>query len=215
MHTLFVTTCRLLILMALCTQTYATTYTFTDQDGTVWFTDKKLTQDRFAQYKPFKRSAKSTAQVTCMPAGDEAQLQRLATFDPIIRSYAKSYGVHQNLIRAIVSVESCYDVNAVSSVGAQGLMQLMPETAAELGVSNAFDARENLRAGIEYFSALNKKFNYNHTFALAAYNAGPGAVEKYQGVPPYNETRAYVEKVLKKYREFAVTPARFRTPAAP
>ncbi|MCB1755140.1 MAG: lytic transglycosylase domain-containing protein [Gammaproteobacteria bacterium] len=188
----------------------AATYKFTDQDGTVWFTDKKLTQNRFAQYEPFKRSAKSTAQVSCVPAGQADHLRRLAKYDPIIRAYAKSYAVNQGLIHAIVSVESCYDANAVSSVGAQGLMQLMPETASELGVEDAFDARENLRAGIEYFSMLNKKFNYNHSFALAAYNAGPGAVEKYQGIPPYKETRDYVAKVLKKYREFITTPASMR-----
>lgn len=179
----------------------AATWRYVDEDGTVWLTDKKRTQNGNVHYVSVDRLAKSRATVSCVPAGDSEMQRRLRQIDPLIDVYAGHYGVDDGLVHAIISVESCYDVNAVSRVGAQGLMQLMPETAAYLGVSDAFDPRQNLRAGIEYFSRLSKRFNYNYRHALAAYNAGPTAVEKYAGVPPYKETRRYVDKVLSIYRK--------------
>lgn len=206
----------LLLLLSMASLAHATTWRFTDKDGTVWLTNKKLTQNGNVKYVAVDRLAKSRAAVSCVPAGNAEMDRRLRRLNPLIKAYADHYGVDDGLVHAIISVESCYDVNAVSRVGAQGLMQLMPKTAESLGVSDAFDPDQNLRAGIEYFSRLSKRFNYNYQHALAAYNAGPTTVEKYAGIPPYKETRNYVAKVLNIYRENLTSPDGFSaTPLLP
>lgn len=112
-----------------------------------------------------------------------------------IAAAARQHGVDEAIVRAIIHAESAFNPNALSRVGAQGLMQLMPGTAREVGVSNAFDPVQNIGGGVRYLAMLLKRFNGNLTLAAAGYNAGPGAVDKYKGVPPYNETRRYVERV--------------------
>jgi len=109
---------------------------------------------------------------------------------------AQKYNVHEKLIHAVIKQESSYNPNAVSSCGAQGLMQLMPETAKSLGVTNAFDIYQNIDGGTKYLSQQLKIFNDDISLALAAYNAGPNAVKKYGGIPPYSETQNYVKKIL-------------------
>ena len=99
------------------------------------------------------------------------------------------------LPRAIIHAESSFNPRAVSRVGAQGLMQLMPATAERFGVSDAFDAGQNIRGGVQYLAWLLKRFDGNLTLAAAGYNAGEGAVDKYDGVPPYKETQRYVQRV--------------------
>lgn len=202
--------CLLVILLFVSGLSLAATYRFVDKDGTIWYTNKKLTQNGAVNYTNLEHSPKQQASISCVPLGHSEMNRRIQTLNPIISNYAKTFGVDDGLIHAIVSVESCYDANAVSHVGAQGLMQLMPKTAESLGVSDAFNPEENLRAGIEYFSKLSKRFDYNFKMALAAYNAGPTAVEKYAGIPPYKETRNYVDKVLKIYQKNLVSPARFK-----
>ncbi len=177
----------------------AATYAFIDKDGIEWFTDKKLTKNRSSHYIPLNRGGE-TSRLSCEQSENKLA-KRMAKYDPIITTYATRYHVNANLIRAIVSVESCYDAHAVSSAGAIGLMQLMPATARGLGVSNSFDVHQNLHAGIKYFATLSKKFHHNHKYALAAYNAGPATVLKYAGIPPYRETQEYVNKVLGKYKD--------------
>ena len=118
-----------------------------------------------------------------------------------IRQAAHHYGVDSRLIEAMVQVESRFEPFAVSRVGAMGLMQLMPETARQLGVANPFDIEENIYAGVRYFKSLYNRFNGNLRLSLAAYNAGPAAVEMYGGVPPYPETMSYVEKIIRLFRE--------------
>jgi soluble lytic murein transglycosylase-like protein len=117
-----------------------------------------------------------------------------------IQEAARTHGVDPRLVAAVARRESAFKANAVSSVGACGIMQLMPDTAKYLGVSNVFDARENIFAGTRYLRTLLDTFNGDLDLTLAAYNAGPGAVEKYRGIPPYRETRAYVAAVKASYQ---------------
>ena len=119
-------------------------------------------------------------------------------YDPYIELVAAETGLSPSLIKAVALVESGFDPEAVSPKGAQGLMQLMPATAAELGVRNAFDPLENLRAGARYLRSMLDQFDGNLNLALAAYNAGPSAVRRHGGVPAYRETREYVSKVRNK-----------------
>lgn len=116
-----------------------------------------------------------------------------------IHDAARAHGVDPRLVAAVARRESAFDVNAVSPKGACGVMQLMPATARYLGVQNVFDARENIFGGTRYLRTLLDTFNGDLDLALAAYNAGPGAVEKHRGVPPYRETRAYVAAVRASY----------------
>ncbi|MGY0503774.1 lytic transglycosylase domain-containing protein [Luteimonas sp. e5] len=128
-----------------------------------------------------------------------------------IAEAARLHGVDEAIIRAVMHAESAYNPNALSRVGAQGLMQLMPATARRFGVSNAFDPRQNIHGGVKYLAWLLKRFNGDLTLAAAGYNAGEGAVDKYKGVPPYNETRRYVERVrvlADRYRGHGQTVAR-------
>jgi hypothetical protein len=118
----------------------------------------------------------------------------------LIGASAKRYGLDPKLVRAVVSVESAFQPTAVSRKGARGLMQLMPTTAAALGVRDAFDPAANLDAGSRYLAELIQSYGGDLKRALAAYNAGSGAVSRYGGVPPYRETRDYVDKVLKRYK---------------
>jgi soluble lytic murein transglycosylase-like protein len=116
-----------------------------------------------------------------------------------IDDHARAQDLDPKLVEALIRVESAFNSGAVSNKGAMGLMQLMPGTALELGVENAFDVEENLRGGTVYLRSLLDRFNGDLTLALAGYNAGPAAVEKYRGVPPYRETTEYVRRVLAAY----------------
>lgn len=115
--------------------------------------------------------------------------------DAFFTEAANTYGVSKDLLKAMAKAESGFNPSAVSSAGAMGIMQLMPATAANLGVTNAFDARENIMGGANYISQLLTKYNGNTALALAAYNAGSGNVDKYGGIPPFEETKNYVNKI--------------------
>jgi soluble lytic murein transglycosylase-like protein len=106
----------------------------------------------------------------------------------------------------VIRTESAFNASAVSSAGAQGLMQLMPELASEMGVTDPFDPRENIMAGSQYLSALLSDYDGNVELALASYNAGPGAVEQYGGIPPFEETQRYVRMVLDRVAASATEP---------
>lgn len=138
---------------------------------------------------------------TCFACGSKpgvnfgnVRLNREAYRDEIAAA-ARSHGIEEAIVRAIIHAESAFNPNALSRVGAQGLMQLMPATARRFKVSNAFDAGQNIQGGVEYLAWLLKRFDGNLTLAAAGYNAGEGAVAKYKGVPPYKETERYVQRV--------------------
>lgn len=116
--------------------------------------------------------------------------------DRIFKEAASTYEVSENLLKAVAKAESGFNANAISSAGAIGIMQLMPSTAASLGVTNPYDAAQNIMGGAKLLSQLLKKYNNNTSLALAAYNAGSGNVDKYGGIPPFTETQNYVSKVL-------------------
>ncbi len=123
-----------------------------------------------------------------------------------ISTYSQQYGVDAAIVKAVIAVESCYNTAALSPKGAQGLMQLIPDTAARFGVTNAFDSSENIRGGTKYLSWLINRYNGDFSKAVAAYNAGEGAVDRYQGIPPYAETQQYVQRVLSLYNRLSTSP---------
>ena len=119
----------------------------------------------------------------------------------MIETASSKYQVDPNLVKAVVQTESNFDASAVSGAGAEGLMQLMPGTAQEMGVQNALDPAQNLDGGVKYLRKMLDGYDGNVSMALAAYNAGPGTVNQYGGVPPYQETQTYVKRVLGQYNQ--------------
>lgn len=120
-------------------------------------------------------------------------------YDPHIQFACRRYGLDYRLVKALIRAESAFDAEALSPKGAMGLMQLMPGTSRDLGVLNPFDPSENIDGGVRYLRFLMDRFNNNIALALAAYNAGPEAVQKHGGIPPYEETRTYVQRVIEYY----------------
>jgi len=142
----------------------------------------------------------------CAPSGPDFGKVRLNTtaYSAEIAEAARRHGVDEAVVRAIIHAESSFNPNALSRVGAQGLMQLMPATARRFGVDNPFDAAQNIHGGVEYLAWLLKRFNGDLTLAAAGYNAGEGNVDKYDGVPPFGETQRYVQRVgvlAQRYRD--------------
>ena len=119
----------------------------------------------------------------------------------LIDKYADKNGLDADFVKAVINQESGFNPNATSKCGAMGLMQLMPGTAQGLGVTNAYDPEQNIEGGTKYLKGLMDRFDNNKSLALAAYNAGPNAVKKYGGIPPYQETQNYVKNVLGKYEK--------------
>jgi Transglycosylase SLT domain/Domain of unknown function (DUF4124) len=163
-------------------------YKYEDKEGVLHFTDAP-TDHRFKVFmRDIKKDQKLRTTFGCVKDPKE--------FEPIINSCALEYGVDKSLVKAVIQAESGYNPNAVSRKGAAGLMQLMPKTAEGLKVSNSLDPAENIRGGVRYLKFLLDTFKGDVSLALAAYNAGLSKVAKYGGIPPYEETRNYVAKVL-------------------
>jgi len=120
-------------------------------------------------------------------------------YDPLVKTYSTKYSIPPDLVHSIIKTESDYDCRALSVKGAAGLMQLMPETAAQYGVRDRFDPEDNIMGGIRYIKDLCLLFNNNTKFVLAAYNAGQEAIKKFGGIPPYPETLDYVQRVMADY----------------
>ncbi len=122
--------------------------------------------------------------------------------DSLVVGASQANGVPPALVRAVLMAESAGNPSAISVAGAQGLMQLMPGTSAGCGIANPFDPTENVQCGTGYLHSLLRRYHNNVALAVAAYNAGPGAVDRYHGIPPYPETRAYVARVLNAYHNY-------------
>lgn len=165
---------------------WADVYRYVDKNGVWHFTNIKTDK----RYTIFIRSARKT------PA------EYIKEYGSIISQASKRFGIDAHFIRAIIKAESGFDHKATSSKGAQGLMQLMPGTADDMAVEDPFDPEENIFGGTRYFSLLLKRFKNDKILALAAYNAGPEAVESYNGVPPFPETKTFVKKVMDYYETY-------------
>lgn len=170
-----------------------------DRKGVRTFSDQKLPSSHFTYIGQYGRP---TATLSCQGLTADSLKTREQKYEPLIAGHAKSYGIEPALIKAVMRVESCFDSKAVSRVGARGLMQLMPETAALLGVGDSFNPDQNIRGGVQYLDMMLDRFGQNQDLALAAYNAGPEAVRKHQGVPPYTETKDYIRRVSAQYRKY-------------
>ena len=178
----------------------ADVYLYIDKDGRIIFTDKP----EHKGYKKLVRTWKGWVEQKKPENFDWLGHQK--KYDAMIRSVAKTYNLSHALLHAIITVESSYDPNAVSTAGAVGLMQLMPETGKRYGVINRRNVKQNINGGSRYFSDLLNMFNNDIKLALAAYNAGENAVKKYQNkVPPYKETKNYIKKVMKYYKRYQRT----------
>jgi soluble lytic murein transglycosylase-like protein len=138
----------------------------------------------------------------------ERATNRHGSIDRLVSKAALAWKVDPSLIKAVIADESAFDAGATSRAGAQGLMQLMPATAARLGVTDAYDAEQNVWAGARYLRELLDRFGGDVEKAVAAYNAGPAAVEKYGGIPPYTETQNYVRNVLAGYAKYKAKASR-------
>ncbi len=199
--------CACFIVLVICLQATTAaasgiTYKYEEEDGTVWFTDRKPNADRLKEFRFMGYHGRPPARASCSGLGDEELARRQARVDTPVRYLADRYGTDRLLIKAIIAIESCFDPKAVSRVGARGLMQLMPYTASAVGVEDSFDIQQNLRGGVEYFTRMHERYNGNTAYALAAYNAGPNAVDRHDGIPPYPETQDYVRRVLERWGEY-------------
>ncbi len=179
-------------------------FTFTDEEGVVHYSNKSNDPRArlLAKTAPHKRHAQ--AGFVAVPPSDTS-IERFTRYDEWIRQAAIVYQIPPELIRAVIKIESNYDARAVSHTGAQGLMQLMPETAVRMQVRDAFDPRENIFGGTRYLRVLANMFNGDLSLTIAGYNAGEAAVVRYSGIPPYEETQQYVVKVTGFYRSYRTT----------
>lgn len=175
------------------TMSWSDIYKFIDENGVVHFTNRP-------KNSKFRVYMKDYRQDRLLRTKFSASVGRPEDFEPIIISASTRYGVDANLVRAVIHAESGYNVNAISSAGAGGLMQLMPETARDLKVTDRFNASQNVDGGVRYLKFLIDTFHGDVRLALAAYNAGLARVVKYGGVPPFQETQQYVAKVLSLWK---------------
>jgi soluble lytic murein transglycosylase-like protein len=178
----------------LSTSAHADIYAFTDARGVTHFSNVPVDH----RYQLLLQTPGGTSQSGTALRADE--LSRSAVYEPFILAAASETQLEPALLRAVILVESGFNESAVSRKGAQGLMQLMPETAQRYGASDAFDPEQNILAGARYLRDLTERYDSNLQLVLAAYNAGEGAVERHgRRIPPFKETQRYVPKVMRVY----------------
>lgn len=185
--------------MALPGQARAEIWEYVDGDGVAHYTNTPEGN------RPWKRIVFQgrTSHTLKTPASQrDRSPERYRRYDAFIEEAARLYQLPATFLRAVMHVESNYDVNAVSVDGAMGLMQLMPFTAKKMGVEDPFDPRQNILGGARFLRILANQWNGDLVLTVASYNAGAGAVERHKGVPPYSETRRYVNRVLSYYYAF-------------
>jgi len=189
----------------------ADTFVYKKADGSTLLTDMRINKAGHKLLRHYKtkklsknktrssKSSKPTSIIACGHLADTKIERKTLPYLPAIKKYASKYGVDENLIKAMIRQESCFNPKALSHAGAMGLMQLMPGTANYLKVKNAWNSEQNIEGGVKYISQQLKRFKGDKKLALAAYNAGPGKVIKYNGIPPYRETQGYVKKIMAEY----------------
>ena len=183
--------CLLAVVLAAALPALADIYKYEDENGVLHFTDAP-TDRRFKVYmRDLQRDKRLRTTFRLSACARDPK-----EFESIIDACALEYGVDKSLVKAVIHAESGYNPTAVSRKGARGLMQLMPKTAQDLKVADSFDPRENIRGGVRYLRFLLDTFKGDVSLAVAAYNAGLSRVAQYGGVPPFEETRNYVSKVL-------------------
>ncbi|MGH8482582.1 MAG: lytic transglycosylase domain-containing protein [Nevskiaceae bacterium] len=172
-------------------------YVQRQSDGVRSYSDRKPSQGSYARIKVTSRPTATASCLGLTPVTMQARADRYRT---LIAKHAGAHGLSPELVSAVMRVESCYDRHAVSRSGAQGLMQLMPATAIELGVNDSFDPEQNVSGGVRYLAKMFKRFNNDLRLSLAAYNAGPESVAAFKDVPPFPDTQSYVTRILKLYQ---------------
>ncbi|MBF7073933.1 lytic transglycosylase domain-containing protein [Glaciecola sp. MH2013] len=184
-------------LFALSASAYAQVYSYVDENGVTVLTNKKPSQKQ-ASIKNHGCFG------TCRTGIDWANTPlEPAAFADEVDDAANTFGVDKALVRAIIHAESWFDPDALSKAGAQGLMQLMPATQERFNVTDAHDPEQNIRAGVQYLAWLMKEFDKDRDRVIAAYNAGENAVKRYDGVPPFNETKEYLRRVNILYSRYS------------
>jgi hypothetical protein len=191
-------------------------YTYTDAQGNVVISSQPtrgIAGAKVDKISSGKNGKKKTRDILPIMPSDHSP-ERHNRYDSWIREGARLYRLPEELIRAVIKCESDFDPRVVSPVGAQGLMQMMPATALRMQVRDAFDPRENILGGSRYLRVLANMFNGDLEMTVAGYNAGEGAVLRYQGIPPYPETQGYVTCVVSHYRTFKTARAEHETTVA-
>ena len=183
--------CLLLGILVLTPPVCADIYWYMDENGVVHFTNTPTASDR-KSYRVFIRETPPSSKVS----------QSTDEFDRLITHASKLNGIEIPLLKAIIKAESDFNPRAVSRKGAMGLMQIMPQNLQKLEIENPFDPRENILGGARYFRELFDRYEGKLALSLAAYNAGPTVVDRYNSIPPYPETEDYVRRVLKYYYDF-------------
>ena len=190
--------------VALSFSALAQIYKYTDENGIVHYTNVKPSSQAGIRTFNFPCYASDT---TCSQVNCEKVPLNTSAFSDEISQASRFFAVDPSLIRAIIHAESAYQPDARSPKGAQGLMQLMPATQEELMVSDPYDPEMNILGGTEYLAKMLESFDGDVELAAAAYNAGPGAIQTHNGVPPFNETREYVKRIKILYRRYRLADA--------